>query len=544
MHHVGVRWLRRGPRVEVEGQSRLRAVEVAVDKAAGRGWPALDVLVEALAEVDTVGDDGLAGAALRLLGARPALVARVDGYARRDLWSSTGTARSLGRLLVRLGETAPGPIVVALASTHRDGRVRERAVAAMLHRPSPELMPFLVLRTGDWVAPVRDRARAGLALLLADDPARYLPAALPMIVLTEPRRRGGFAHGQALASLITAPAPVREALAGSGDRRQRRFVFDVALAHGWLRVDDLVGVAESDDDVRIRVRAAEAACREAVWTRRVPVLRRLAGNRRTEVRAVALTGLARIGETAAVVAYLDDEAPLVRALARDTAVRLGTDVLAHYRLTVTAVGPAVGPADEPAVGAIAGLAEAGTAADAALLRPLLTHTDRKVRAAAVRALRQLDAVDVDATLPLLHDPSPAVVREATAALRPFPRRVPASLAWQLLAHPRVELRRAGYRLLRDRPTAVHLRAALTLAVDPHPTLADRGRADVTRLARDAAQPSWRRAHPPELRVTAGEHAQLTELVARAAPALGAETTDLLTAWLAGTPYALESGTPS
>jgi hypothetical protein len=107
------------------------------------------------------------------------------------------------------------------------------------------------------------------------------------------------------------------------------------------------------------------------------------------------------------------------------------------------------------------------------------------------------------------------------------------LAWQLLADAQVEVRRAGYRLLRDRGTAVHLRAALILAVDPDPGLAGRGRADVTRLARDAARPSWRRAALPELPATAAEHAELTELAHRAAGPLGADTFGLLATWLAG-----------
>ncbi|WP_446216496.1 hypothetical protein [Micromonospora sp. IBHARD004] len=41
-------------------------------------------------------------------------------------------------------------------SSHGDGRVRERAVRAILVDPRPELMPFLVLRTGDWVRQVRE----------------------------------------------------------------------------------------------------------------------------------------------------------------------------------------------------------------------------------------------------------------------------------------------------------------------------------------------------------------------------------------------------
>ncbi|MFG2039915.1 HEAT repeat domain-containing protein [Dactylosporangium sp. NPDC048998] len=482
----------------------------------------MDALVDVLADVDAVGDEDCARAALRVLGDRPTLVVRLDEHARRVLWNSSYHSPALNRLASRLDGTPAGPIAVALASTHTDGRVRERAIAAMLDRPSPELMPFLALRTGDWVAQVRDRARGGLAVLFADDPGTYLPAALPTVLLLEPRLRGGFAYTQAFAALITAPVTVREALAGAAERRQRRFVFDVARTQGWLGLDDLLAAAESDD-VWIRVRAAEAACREAVWTRRLPVLERLARSRRADVRALALTGLVRVGEDTTVVGHLADDAPLVRAVARDAARRCGADVLGYYRTAVTEPAP-------PA-GAIAGLAETGTAADAALLRPLLTHDSGTIRAQAVRALGQLNAADIDATIPLLRDPSPAVVREATAALRPFPRRVAAGLAWQLLAEARAELRRAGYRLLRDRPTALHLRAALILTVDPDAGLARRGLADVTRLAREAAQPSWRSVPRPELLVTAAEHAELTELAHQAAPALGNDTTGLLTAWL-------------
>lgn len=127
-----------------------------------------------------------------------------------------------------------------------------------------EVMPFLVLHTADWVKPVRDRARAGLALLLADDPNGYLPAVLPMALRLDARLRGGFAVTQIRAALLSAPPEVWRGLLGSGGRRRRRFVFDIVLAQGWLRLPDLVTCAETDSDVGIRVRAADAACREAV----------------------------------------------------------------------------------------------------------------------------------------------------------------------------------------------------------------------------------------------------------------------------------------
>jgi hypothetical protein len=300
-------------------------------------------------------------------------------------------------------------------------------------------------------------------------------------------------------------------------------VFDVGLAHRWWRVEHLVAFAESDKDIRIRAHAAEAACREAVWTRRLPILQRLARSPRPEVRVVALTGLARTGQDDQVAAYLDDTSALVRAVARDAARRTGTDALLHYGEAVTR--------PNPPVGAIAGLAETGSSSDAAAMAHLLAHPQAKVRAQAVRGLRQLGAVAAEEMIALLRDPSPAVVREATAALRPLNRAVPAFLPWQLLADQRVELRRAGYRLLCGRATAVQLRAALVLAADTDPRLAQRGREDATRLARDAATPAWRRLRQPALSITADELADLEQLAGRAAASLGEETTTLLLTWL-------------
>ncbi|GAB2958157.1 hypothetical protein GCM10027280_53590 [Micromonospora polyrhachis] len=147
-----------------------------------------------------------------------------------------------------------------------------------------------------------------------------------------------------------------------------------------------------------------------------------------------MTGLLRTGLDEKAAGYLDDESPPVRAIARDAARRHGTDILGHYRTAVTDVAP-TGP------GSIDGLAETGAAADVALLRPLLSHPSGKIRSHTVRALRKLDGVEIDVLTPLLHDPSPAVIREATAALLPQHHRLPTALPWQLLADPRTELRR-------------------------------------------------------------------------------------------------------
>ncbi|MBY8870558.1 hypothetical protein K7640_01725 [Micromonospora sp. PLK6-60] len=394
----------------------------------------------------------------------------------------------------------------------------------MVDRPYAQAMPFLVLRTADWVGAVRNRARAGLAVLLADDAAGYLPAVLPMALRLAARRRAGFVVSQVQAAVLRAGEQAWRGLLDAGGRRERRFVVDIVLAQARPRLPDLVTFAESDPDVWVRARAAEAACREALWTRRHDVLQRLARSARPEVRVLALTALMRAGRDADVAGQLDDDAPLVRAAARDAARRVGVDVREHYRSAVAA--------GTPALGAVAGLAETGSAADAPLLRPLLGHGQARVRAQAVRGLRLLDAVVPGEVAALVRDPSPAVVREATLALRPVVGALPPGLPWALLADDRVEVRRAGYRLLRGRGVGVELRAALILAVDPDPRLAERGRADATRITRDATRPSWRHAPQPQLRSTIAEHEQLVASATRAAAALGEQTSQHLTRWLA------------
>lgn len=73
---------------------------------------------------------------------------------------------------------------------------------------------------------------------------------------------------------------------------------------------------------------------------------------------------------------------------------------------------------------------------------------------------------------MLRDPSPAVVREVTAALRPVAGALPPALAWELLRDGRVELRRAGYRILRGRGVVtLAARAAAALGAETSQRLA-------------------------------------------------------------------------
>ncbi|GAB2958282.1 hypothetical protein GCM10027280_53770 [Micromonospora polyrhachis] len=170
------------------GKDRLlEAVQVAVDEAWAGRWESLNRLVEVLLEVDDAGDEVVGRSALALVARAPGLVVRLDEHARSGPWYGPYREPALRRISERFVDVSSGHVAMALASMHGDGRIRQRAVEAMVGRPCVEIMPFLVLRTADWVKVVRDQGRAGLAVLLADEPAAYLPVVLPMALRLEAR---------------------------------------------------------------------------------------------------------------------------------------------------------------------------------------------------------------------------------------------------------------------------------------------------------------------------------------------------------------------
>ncbi|MEV6911176.1 hypothetical protein [Amycolatopsis sp. NPDC051071] len=367
----------------------------------------VDVLVEALMRVDKAGDASEIAAAFATITETPSLVATLDGYCRLVYWDSARYPRVLNEAADRLKAGKAGPLTTAIASSNGDGRVRVLAVGKMLERPSPVLLPFLLQRMTDWADPVSDVARMGVTRLLNDRPATYLQAAAEMTLHLRCRYRGGFGVKQLYAAAYDAPPQILAQLARSVNFAVRRFAYEVQSRRGDLKLEDLVRYTRNLD-MGIRARAGDAAAREAVWTGRVDVLRKLAAGRHNEVRISALTGLARLGQLEEIVPLLDDRSSLIRALARDAARRTGLDAVAWYRSAVSA--------SAPSLGAIAGLAESGRAADAPLLHPLLGHPMARVRAHAVGALRILDAVPADLVRPMVEDPSRRVVRAAYKAL--------------------------------------------------------------------------------------------------------------------------------
>lgn len=367
------------------------------------------------------------------------------------------------RAMIRYGSSPPPSVTgeaaearLALALCHPDGRVREAALDEAVGHPV--LLPLLVVRAGDWVAPVRERAREALEAVLDVETAVALA---PVILRVGRRERGSFGVEALGGALRGAPRERVLPLYTHTDRTVRRFAFRLAVEEGLLSPGELARRASWDDDAVVQTLCSDAAVAavagEGDWD---DVLEPLLDARNPRARAAGVTALRRAGLPERAVRFLADRAAVVRACARYVVRQHGTDPVPWYRERCVA-DPAVPP------GAVIGLAECGQRADAALLWPLLGHPEPRVRARAVAGLRTLDMTDVARLLPLLDDPAPGVVREAAATLLPSAGVLPDGPLMARLGGewPR-PVRVAAFRLLDARGGIVGLRAAVALLDDP------------------------------------------------------------------------------
>jgi hypothetical protein len=353
------------------------------------------------------------------------------------------------------------------ALCHRDGHVRERALAA-----GPETSAFwylVVLRCADWVEPVRLRARRLLAEHVREQPERALRELTPLVLRVGRRDEGAWARDLFEEALRAAPDLALDGVRGTGDAvwdtATRRLAARVVLDAGLLETRGLARhAAEALDPVLWRWWSDAALASMAAGGPDDEAVDILLGARAPLVRSAGVTALRRAGRAHEAIRYLTDRSGLVRACARWAVSQDGGDPHGRY-LELCADAATVVPY------AVAGLAECGRRADAGLLRPLLGHPVAAVRAQAVAGLRRLEAVPVEDVLRLVDDPSASVAREAARALLPYARRLPADRLTERLS-PRwpAPTRRAAFRLLRMRGGLLQLRSAVSLLNDADPAL--------------------------------------------------------------------------
>lgn len=314
--------------------------------------------------------------------------------------------------------------VVALASCHPNGFVREVAVRVLSEFDDGFELPFLLIRTNDWVEKVRVAAagaasrRVGAAYV--DHWLRCL-GLLERLRLAQRRERGAALYAQRVDELLLGDnvRPRLESALTTGELSIRRGALRLALLLARGKSSSLLKVALRDANPLLAFEAAEGLLRNATHADTTPIISRLLGHRLGRVRKLAL--LASVEQQLpSAKPWLEraifDDTRVVREIARHELSKLDAaprDFAAVYRHRLAEDGH-----HDDAI-ALEGLAEVGTRDDAARFLESLHDANARVRAAAIAGVGRCGAGDYNDELEAaLHDPSSMVRRAAV----PFVRR--------------------------------------------------------------------------------------------------------------------------
>lgn len=366
-----------------------------------------------------------AGAAVHVLitRLRPRNHAWLDEQLRESWLMSIDWSCQLtpDRLTSIVASTSFKSALLGLASCHRSGYVRERAVKLLdeLVTDGNEL-PFLLVRCNDWVAPVR---MAAITAVMERLNSAYAAHFLRNIRLVGRLKLCGRSSGENLAApiemFLTEPTCCEALLAAldSRDPDIRLACFELLIEGRHKPVSHLIERVTGSRDNKLRFRAVSAAVNMLRGEELKKVLLVFVNDTVMQVRRAALTCLAERFQDLArpylEKALLDRHSSL-RETARFLIGRLQPghnfrnvyvkliDSARGWMLTV----------------AIAGIGECGEIADADVLARYLNDALPRNRRAALQASDRLNPAGVvPRLLEAIIDDSPSVSRTAATILR-------------------------------------------------------------------------------------------------------------------------------
>ena len=384
-----------------------------------------------------------------------------------------------------LAQPEASTLLLVLASTHRDGYLRERATRLLIDRADSLAAAALAVRAVDHVTEVREVARQALAMRQPDEDAAVV---VPILLATQPREVAAGAFEAYLQRL--SPETLRS-LAHSHSKQTRRF----AIEHAPLTPAELVQIAATDSDLGARLAAARRALAQDE-----DVAGDLLAVAPASVRALAVSVAAEKLVRPRLEQMLLDRSAHLRRAAQSRARTLDVDAAALYRDRL------------PTRAAILGLGETGSDTDTDRLTALLDEQQlAPVRRAAIQALARIAPREPLLTLlpPLLGCDQPSVAREAGRQLHRIGYTFSGEALEHALTSPYPWTRRTALRIaLGHRGWDTPL-AALSLYDDQDESLREHARAALNDwLARKAAS-----AQTP----TAEQANRLTALLDRVHP---------------------------
>lgn len=376
-----------------------------------------------------------------------------------------------------LAALAPDDAVemLGVATLNRDGYVREPAVRAIAQLQHSRAIPYLLLRLGDWVEPVRLAATEALRMLMTPGNApvflehhRLLQhlSAIRRVNLTDIRRE--------IADYLSSE-PVRPVLMQQLRSEQpsvRLFRYQILAESGELRKASVQAAAQDPSPAIRRWIAGRVARGEQPAPddlRRALIRDRSAFVSTTMVRWLSEDDVRRFRDDLTELAFAN--ARTIRRAARFKLRGEAIDFAALARERLIASGGAVAP------GVVATLADTGDASDLPALRDFLDHPRSAVRAAAMAGLARLDPEGaLPSALARLDDTSGRVRREAIEAIRALPQHLWLDSVRQALASGPARAQAAALRLLSQLVGWESLAAAMQAVVSEHQSVRRRGEA--------------------------------------------------------------------
>lgn len=331
--------------------------------------------------------------------------------------------------------------VVALASFHGNGFVREVAVRLLSELDDGFELPYLLIRTNDWVPKVRvAAATAALKRVTASHIEHWLRCLglLDRLRMAQRRDRESAPYvGRVEELLLHADArtPLESALS-TGELTVRRAVLRLVLRLPSGERRRLLMTAVRDADPLIAFDAAKGLLSNTTTDESPSAVAQLVHHRLARIRGLALAAAVE-QRVPSATDWLEravfDEARSVREVGRHELSKLENgdrDFAATYRKRVSE------SADRDRAVALEGLAEVGTQDDIEVFRQFLHDPNARMRAAAIAGIgrcngeRHLD--DLEAAL---RDASSTVRRAATRFAKLYLGRGPVKRVRQELRGP-------------------------------------------------------------------------------------------------------------
>jgi len=298
--------------------------------------------------------------------------------------------------------------LLGLLSMVRDGRIRERAVRALLDGPDGDVNHFLLLRADDWVPQVRGPAERAISERMNAERGRALLAVLPVLwdrfMSTESRGRAS----NLIASIRTwLEAPAQRVLLWDGARASDPWVARMCVSI-LLQSDDVVALYHAvgqSKDLLVTSWTGMACLRDD--TAAEQVIDDLLDSRFGVVREAAAFWVLRHRDDPVLLERLMfDRLTRVRFQAQHFLLAEGSDPARWYRDRL------------PDSKALTGIADVATDEDLETALTELTSEAAERRAAAAGILRRISVPRAhQALVGAIADRTPGVSRRAADGVR-------------------------------------------------------------------------------------------------------------------------------